>query len=168
MHRTCHAAATILNLKSEGNNEVSWLLNALKEEHQQWRQSQVVKKAEESEQIELLMKMKLGQEESKMTEEVPVFLNYPLVQVIDCFLGSRMNNWRAISLYISLMEKPSWGIYDGVRFLCAVDLCRTHAALGAERNLLGAEKSVGLYLAGVTFGGPEMHSVKHLLRLADE
>jgi len=155
-------------LKSEGDNEVSWLLKALKEEHRQWRQSQVVKKAEESEQIELLMKMKLGQEESKVAEQVPAFLNYPPAQVIDCFLGSRMNNWRAISLYISLMERPSWGVYDGVRLLCAVDLCRTHAALGAERSFLGAEKSVGLYLAGMAFGGPEMHSVKMYWGLADE
>src|SRR5208282_3215638 len=40
------------------------------------------------------------------------------------------------------------------------DLCRTHAALGVERNFLGAEKACGLYLAGVTFGGPDMHEVR--------
>ena len=51
-----------------------------------------------------------------------------------------------------------WGLYDGSRFVCAVDLCRTYAALGAERDFLGAEKSVGLYLAGVVFGGPSMYA----------
>jgi len=51
-----------------------------------------------------------------------------------------------------------WGLYDGSRFICAVDLCRTYAALGAERDFLGAEKSVGLYLAGVVFGGPSMYA----------
>jgi hypothetical protein len=45
-----------------------------------------------------------------------------------------------------------WGVHDSARIVCAVELCRTHAALGVERNFLGAEKACGLYLAGVTFG----------------
>ena len=61
-----------------------------------------------------------------------------------------------------------WGIHDTARIVCAVDLCRTHAALGVERNFLGAEKACGLYLAGVTFGGPEMYSVHvPLVKLTD-
>jgi len=52
------------------------------------------------------------------------------------------------------------GSYDGQRFVCAVDLCRTHAALGPEQTFLGAEKACGLYLAGVIFGGPDMYSAE--------
>lgn len=91
------------------------------------------------------------------------FLSYTPVRIFDPFLASRLNNWRAIGLHISLILEPNWGLFNGGRFVCAVDLCRTHAALGAERNFLGAEKSVGLYLAGVVFGGPDMYAVRHML-----
>jgi len=87
------------------------------------------------------------------------FLNYAPVRIFDFFFASRLNNWRATQLLISLIEDPMWGLYNGTRFVCAVDLCRTHAALGEERNFLGAEKAVGLYLAGVVFGGPQMYEV---------
>jgi hypothetical protein len=87
------------------------------------------------------------------------FLDYTPVRIFDPFFASRLNNWRAIRLHISLIKEPMWGLYDGSRFVCAVDLCRTHAALGSEKNFLGAEKSVGLYLAGLVFGGPDMYAV---------
>jgi hypothetical protein len=80
-------------------------------------------------------------------------------RIFDPFFASRLNNWRATQLLISLIQDPMWGLYNGTRFVCAVDLCRTHAALGEERNFLGAEKAVGLYLAGVVFGGPQMYEV---------
>lgn len=87
------------------------------------------------------------------------FLTYSPVRIFDPFFASRLNNWRATQLLISLIQDPMWGLYNGTRFVCAVDLCRTHAALGEERNFLGAEKAVGLYLAGVVFGGPQMYEV---------
>ena len=87
------------------------------------------------------------------------FLTYAPIRIFDPFFASRLNNWRATQLLISLIEDPMWGLYNGTRFVCAVDLCRTHAALGEERNFLGAEKAVGLYLAGVVFGGPQMYEV---------
>ena len=87
------------------------------------------------------------------------FLDYTPLRIFNPFFASRLNNWRAIRLHISLIREPMWGLYDGSRFVCAVDLCRTHAALGFERNFLGAEKSVGLYLAGVIFGGPSIYAV---------
>jgi hypothetical protein len=87
------------------------------------------------------------------------FLSYAPVRIFDPFFASRLNNWRATQLLISLIQDPMWGLYNGIRFVCAVDLCRTHAALGEERNFLGAEKAVGLYLAGVVFGGPQMYEV---------
>ena len=88
------------------------------------------------------------------------FLDYTPVRIYDPFFASRLNNWRAIRLHISLIREPMWGLYDGSRFVCAVDLCRTHAALGVEQTFLGAEKSIGLYLAGVIFGGPDMYAVR--------
>jgi len=169
MHRTCHASATILQLRAEGREiEIFSILEPLKEEHRLWKERPVVRMAEESEQIELLMKVNLDASPDNSTSSNPAspvnaqistFLNYQRVRIVDYFLGSRMNNWRAINLYLGLIEQPMWGILDGARTFCAIDLCRTHAALGAERNFLGAEKSVGLYLAGVTFGGNQLYAV---------
>jgi hypothetical protein len=166
MHRTCHASATVLQLRSEGrDSEITPLLERLKEEHTLWRERPVVKISEESEQIELLMKFNIDTPSPSSNPASPPslqgssFLSYPPMRVVDYFLGSRLNNWRAINLYLSLIEQPQWGAHDGTRILCAIDLCRTHAALGAERNFLGAEKSVGLYLAGVSFGGQQMYAV---------
>jgi hypothetical protein len=88
------------------------------------------------------------------------FLNYPLMHVSDCFFANRLDNWRAIELYIGLIQQPMWGIHEDNRFMCAVDLCRTHAALGVEHNYVAAENAFGLYLAGVAFGGPDLYEVK--------
>jgi hypothetical protein len=117
---------------------------------------------------ELLLKVNIDRNTSETlgdaTERPSGFLDYPalMVGISDYFLASRLNNWRAIKIHISLIEEPNSGVYDGRRIVDAIDLCRTHAALGAERNYLGAEKSVGLYLAGVVFGGPHMYKVSIL------
>jgi hypothetical protein len=95
------------------------------------------------------------------------FLSYEPLRISDFFLASRLHTWRAIQLYMSLIEEPRWGVYDSSRVVCAVELCRIHAALGIERNFLGAEKACGLYLAGVTWGGPDMYSVSIFLNLTD-
>ena len=70
-----------------------------------------------------------------------------------------MNNWRAIDVYVSLIQEPLWGKTSGKAIMNGLDICRTYAALGAENNFLGAEKAIGLYLAGVVFGGPNKYSV---------
>ena len=145
-------------------------MDALTKSHQQWRERRVVRKSDEAERVtELFHKVNIDRDgtsrqqttssysQSGITESG--FLDYTPVRIFDPFFASRLNNWRAIRLHISLIREPMWGLYDGTRFVCAVDLCRTHAALEDERNFLGAEKSVGLYLAGVIFGGPDMYAV---------
>jgi hypothetical protein len=57
-----------------------------------------------------------------------------------------------------------WGTLDHQRFECAVDICRTHAALGAEKDCLTTGKIWGLYLSGVTFGGEFFYPVRTILR----
>jgi hypothetical protein len=172
MHTTCHVSARIISLRASLRadptlqSEIDALLNELKSEHTNWRQRRVVQLAKDTELMtELLLKVNLdrGSPNPDPAEEHPCgFLDYPAltVSISDYFLASRLNNWRAIKLHISLIEEPNWGVYDARRIVDAIDLCRTHAALGAERNYLGAEKSVGLYLAGVVFGGPFMYAVR--------
>jgi hypothetical protein len=154
------------------------------DDHSKWRERKVVRNADDMEHIAVLVThselaaqttppwpealppfhpILPNVQPSPTQAEVANFLDYPTVHVSDYFFASRLDNWRAIELYIGLIQKPMWGTHDGRRFLCAVDLCRTHAALGAEKNFLNAEKACGLYLAGVVFGGPDMYSVRIFL-----
>jgi len=78
-------------------------------------------------------------------------------------VGNRLNNWRSIQLYLSLIQDPKIGRHRGRVFIEAVDVCRTFASTySAERNFLGAERATGLYLAGVIFGGRDMYTVRIL------
>lgn len=152
-------------------------MDSLSKSHQQWRERRVVRKSDETERVnELFHKVNIDRDGSSRQQPISPgshrsgegitesgFLDYTPVRIFDPFFASRLNNWRAIRLHISLIQEPKWGVYDGSRFVCAVDLCRTYAALGLERNSLGAEKSVGLYLAGVVFGGPHMYAVRPIL-----
>ena len=171
MHLTCHAAHAVTTLRSRpgsaSDRQIRQLRDNLTKAHQQWRERQVVRKGDDREQMdELLQKVNFDRDGTSKMDGAQ-FLDYTPMRIFNSFLASRLNNWRAIRLYIRLIEEPMWGLYDGSRFVCAVDLCRTYAALGAERDFLGAEKSVGLYLAGVVFGGPSMYAVRPTSSITD-
>jgi hypothetical protein len=167
--RTCHASATVTSLRSRpgsaSENEIHKLMNELSESHEQWRERRVVRKSDNTEIMnEHFRQININRDDTKfISHEFPLkserFLKYHPVYICDPFFGSRLNNWRAIYLYINLIQEPMWGLHIGSRFMCAADLCRTHAALGNEQSFLGAEKAVGIYLAGLAFGGPEMYTV---------
>lgn len=181
MHRACHTSALVRLLRNAlpgatTESQIRESRDALIEAHIQWRERPIVRKADEGERLaEVLQLQTLHLDTPNSLEFNPYdsassqsFLTHPRVHISDFFFASRLDNWRAIQLYIGLIDQPMWGIHDSALLVCAVDLCRTHAALGVERNFLGAEKACGLYLAGVTFGGPEMYSVHApLVKLAD-
>lgn len=176
MHQTCHVSALVWDLRTRpgtsSDTQIRRLLEELTRVHQDWQNRRVIRNAKEMESIQrmndLLHNVQIGDQQTPSAEDssdaspVPAlgrFLSYAPIQVYDPFVASRLNNWRAAQLHIRLIEDPMWGLFDGGRFVCALDLCRTHAALGDERTFLGAEKAVGLYLAGVVFGGPDMYEV---------
>jgi hypothetical protein len=171
MHRTCHVSAAADTLRSHHGSasepQIKELLANLEEAHQQWRQRQVVRANDDGEKKNEFFHKFGGREQPEpemndLGENVggSSFLDYTPMKIFNQIFASRLNNWRAIRLYISLIRNPMCGQYDGSRFVCALDLCRTYAALiGSEKKNLGAEKSVGLYLAGVVFGGPDMYAV---------
>ena len=170
MHRTCHTAMTVVDLRSRPGlasyAEMQQLLDSLNTAHAQWRNRKVVQQSDDVERLEELMnKANIDHDGASRQLQSPgtnvngAFLEYAPMRIFDPIFASRLNNWRAIRLHIGLIEEPMWGRYDGPQFVCALDLCRTYAALGDERRHLGAEKAVGLYLAGVAFGGPKMYSV---------
>jgi hypothetical protein len=162
---------TVVSLRARpglaSNTKIQALLDSLNVAHAQWRERKVVQQSADVEQIaELVNKANLDHDDASPT---PVlygtvgntgrFLGYTPMRIFNPFLASRLNNWRAVRLHISLIEEPMWGRFDGPRFVSALDICRTYAALGEERRYLGAEKAVGLFLAGVAFGGPKMYAV---------
>ena len=174
MHRTCHVSALVDVLRQAPPTLVTefqvreWIDN-LVDDHREWRQRAIVRKADDIEKaIERFPRVSINNSNiSSPSESLPeahlsgssFFLNYPRMHVSDYFFASRLDNWRAIQLYIGLIQQPMWGIHEDNRFMCAVDLCRTHAALGVEHNGVGAETACGLYLAGVAFGGPDLYQV---------
>jgi hypothetical protein len=81
------------------------------------------------------------------------------VKLTNFFYANLLNHYRSIEIYISFIPRPNWGTPDPRRFQCAIDLCRTHAALGKERNFLTTGKIWGLHLSGLAFGGPESYPV---------
>ena len=179
MHQTCHISATVRDLRASpgtaSDSKIRLLLDELNHAHQDWQARKVIKDARERESFQrmndIFMNMQIRETEPSIRAESSPhanqaskprrILDYSPIQIHDPFVASRLNNWRAAQLHIRLIQDPMWGVYDGARFFCALDLCRTHAALEEERTFLGAEKAVGLYLAGVVFGGPDMYEVFH-------
>jgi hypothetical protein len=172
MHQTCHAASTVVDLRarpgSASTAKQQELLDSLNSAHAQWRTRKAVSQSADVEQIrELMTSANLDHDDASRQPHLHddgstgsgVFLGYSPMRIFDPVLASRLNNWRAVRLHIGLIEEPMWGRFDGPRFVCALDICRTYAALGVERKYLGAEKAVGLYLAGIAFGGPKMYAV---------
>ena len=172
MHKTCHAAHEVNSLRARGpslaNEQIVLnLVEALNGEHHQWKERAVVRKGENFERYQEYIH--IADELSSATNLLHManggrmsgFGDYDLMSVVDTTFAGRLNNWRAVRLYISLICEPMWDSRDCSRLVCAVDLCRTHAALEARGKFyLGAEKSVGLYLAGVIFGGPDLYAVQ--------
>ena len=173
MHKTCHIASSVNFIQdSQSDVQLSDLLKPIIEAHHRWQQRLIVYQAKEFERTGELVSQHLA---SPNLESLPIiysplsisekeatrirFLNHPPIIITDRFFAARLNNWRALGLYISLIQQPLWGKSNDNVIVDALNLCRTYAALGSENNFLDAEKAIGLYLAGVVFSGPEMYSV---------
>lgn len=183
MHRACHVSAdAILLCRSRKPQEgieirIQKAVDLLLAGHRKWRRRTVVREADEMEQRGQLLSMftnrstticpldissilPTSQPPSQKVEETQLqFLQYPPLTLTNSFYANLLNHYRSIEIYISLILRPMWETLDPWRFKCAIDLCRTHAALGEERNFLTTGKIWGLYLAGVTFGGPKLYPV---------
>ena len=181
MHRACHASADATTLRSEQRDpqsvdrEIQASIDVLLESHRGWRQRKVVREADE---IERRSQLPSSSETSSSgfsldlstifptiqtppestTDTVLQFLEYPQSQLTNSFYNNLLNHYRSIEIYITLIQQPIW-VHDPWRFECCVDLCRTYAALGEERDFLATGKVLGLYLAGVTFSGLDLYSV---------
>lgn len=85
--------------------------DALIEAHRQWRQRPIARRADYAErQTERLDPQQLNLDTSSPPN--PGESNSPIMQISDFFFASRLDNWRAIQLYISLIDQPMWGVCD--------------------------------------------------------
>ena len=190
MHRACHASADALRLRRSHtplrqiDSIIQSSVDTLLSHHRKWRHRKVVREADEMERQGQLLTFTSNTNVGfpfdtilptlqrtvmpTTSEEAPLqFLQYPPKRLTNFFYANLLNHYRSIEIYISLIPKPMWGYPDSWRFQCAIDLCRTHAALGPERNFLTTGKIWGLYLAGITFGGHELYAVCPLLERAN-
>lgn len=186
LHRACHLGADAASLRLANpdsldvENQIQQSVDELVDSHRQWKQRKIVLATEESEKRGELLKMQDPAKPESTPTTFPVdmssvlptttpptestsppitFLQYRLVSLTNHFYANLLNHYRSIEIYLSLISRPMWGTLDPWRFQCAIDLCRTHAALGEERNFLTTGKIWGLWLSGVTFGGPELYPV---------
>jgi hypothetical protein len=173
-HHGCYVAARARELRhSSGSpiaieSHVTQLVDPILISHQRWRERKVVVAAYE---VERIGRRVTALQDSVITPILPttedcvvgenpfIFLDREPMSITNSFFLNLLNHHRSVELYLSLILRPQWGTHDARRYNCAVDLCRTFAALGDEPNLLTMGKLWGLLLAGITFGGEDFHAV---------
>jgi hypothetical protein len=116
-----------------------------------WRTRRIIQNAELTEQIAF---QKLTPEQKAMDDVPNRFLHYRPLHVENSFYALLLNQYRSAQLYISLIIHPEQGPQPPDRFECAVDICRTHAALTSlpQKDTTMATEIWALYLAGFGFG----------------
>jgi len=116
-----------------------------------WRTRRIVQNAELTEQIAF---HKMTPEQQSMDDAPHRFLHYRPLHIENPFYASLLNQYRAAQLYISLIIHPEQGPQPPDRFECAVDICRTHAALTSlpPKDTIMTTEIWALYLSGFAFG----------------
>jgi hypothetical protein len=116
-----------------------------------WRTHRIVQNAELTEQIAF---HKLTPEQQSMENISVRFLHYRPLHIENGNYGRLLNQYRSAQLYISLIIHPEQGPQPPDRFECAVDICRTHAALASlkQADTTMTTEIWALYLSGFAFG----------------
>jgi hypothetical protein len=88
------------------------------------------------------------------------FLHHEPLYLQDRYYAKLLNQWRTIMIWVSLIihPVPGPGPYSHNRYAHAVDICRTHAALGREA-FVGPSWQC-LYFAGLAFGGSKLYPME--------
>jgi Fungal specific transcription factor domain len=154
IHKACHFAASVRALRQEKHNQdiekkVASIVELLNNEVQAWRNRPIIQMADNLEQIPY--DSSTCPEDSASTE---IFLHYPLLRIRNPLYVNLLNQWRALSIYISFILDPTigHGSYP-LRFGYAVDICRTLAALGPDRGQHVSSKIWVMIYTAATFGG---------------
>jgi hypothetical protein len=197
MHRACHAAQDVKELRQLGlpnefvEPQIQNILDVLHTTHHKWYERSIIRDAEEAEREGRRLFSNLSSTRHKagfptqpvLASAIDIagvfpttsndrqpyspfqFLDYPTMLLTNPFYANLLNHWRSIEILISLIKRHIWSDIEPRILHLAIDLCRTHAALGAERNYLTTGKIWGLHSAGVIFGGPDLYPVYHPSRV---
>lgn len=116
-----------------------------------WRVRRIIQNAELTEQIAF---HKLTPEQQAMDDVPHRFLHYRPLHIENPLYALLLNQYRSAQLYISLIIHPEQGPQPPDRFECAVDICRTHAALTSlpQKDTTMTTEIWALYLSGFAFG----------------
>ena len=130
-------------------NEYQMLMQGL----ELWKQRPVVREQEEIERHARLV-MPLP------TDPALRFLHHEPLHLQNRYYAKLLNQWRTIMIWVSLIlhPVPGPGPYAHNRYSLAVDICRTHAALGQEA-FVGPSWQC-LHFAGLAFGGAKLHPME--------
>lgn len=155
IHRACRVASQVRStrraLKSTPEVEhTSSSVTKLENDIQAWRNRPVIQAAELSEQAAQgnWLDSSFGPFSANQS-----FLHYSPLRIVNSFYANLLNGWRALSIYLSLINNPSIDPAYPQRFEYAVDICRTLAALGRDPSTTASSKIWVIFLAGVAFGG---------------
>src|SRR5579862_5117453 len=120
---------------------------------QLWKQRSIICEQEDIEQYARLIS-------SPATDPFLRFLHHEPLHLQNRYYAKLLNQWRTAMIWISLIVHPipGPGPYSHNRYAHAVDICRTHAALGREA-MVGPSWQY-LYFAGLVFGGSKLYPME--------
>lgn len=118
-----------------------------------WKQRGIIREQEEIERYGRLVT-------PAPTDPMLRFLHHEPIYLQNRYYAKILNQWRTVLLWVSLIVHPVPGLgpYSDNRYATAVDICRTHAALGAEA-MVGPSWQC-LYFAGMVFGGRKLYPME--------
>jgi hypothetical protein len=153
LHRTYRFAkrSDIYRTSGDPNAEEKVRLEyqELTQQFQAWKQRDVIIQQEEIEHF-------ARQNASPSTDPFLKFLWHEPLHIHDRFYAKLLNQWRAGWIQASTIVHPFTGPEtQGNRFQMAVDICRTHAALGEDGVILPSWQC--LFFAGLAFGGMKVY-----------
>jgi len=133
-------------LSEEAEEKIEFEKYVLRQELEAWRQRSIVY---EQDQLEGTV---YDLSEVPQSYSPFSFLSRPALYINNRLYAKLLNQWRAINLWVSFICHPKTGQFplSDNRLELAIDICRTHAALGIE-GVLGTEWHC-LFYAGLVFG----------------
>jgi hypothetical protein len=93
----------------------------LRQEHADWAAQPAVA---------LAMKLEAVAQIGQLPANVPTFLDYPPVVIHDRWFNLLLNNWRALSIFVSFVDSATTAkSHRETNIQHSIEICRTHAAL---------------------------------------
>jgi len=139
--------------RGAGEETIKLEYRILMQGFEMWKQRSIIRQQEELERYARLTTPLKEDPQSR-------FLWYQPLPLQNTYYAKLLNQWRAMSIFASLVINPRPGPepHSSNRFQNAVEICRTHVALGQE-GYIGPSWQC-LFYAGVAFGGTNLYPME--------